>query len=747
MTHPIPHRCSPWRSLPLLAVLCGTLLAGCGAELPPLSMLTFEEFKASLPREADGAYLVEGDLLVHGEQALRDYYEAAIAAESMSTADGPELAQQESSLAAAQRMVCRGEEVCPPPPPCIELPVCDPLIGPSSCQTRRYCAPTSLTIWTCELALFPPRCEWRTINLQQAACYTQTICAPEDDFWSSSEVLNLTYCLKDFGSRQAEVARAVRDAASAWEKVANVRFLHRRDLDGGGCSSSAGAVFTVEPRTGVSYLAASFLPWDSVRALTVNLPGIDGQSPSGANTRSLQQLLTHELGHVLGFGHEETQSNDYTCSPNWVARNLTTYDSLSIMRYPSCPVSQPDALRELSARDGQGARSIYGAPSRIRPVGVRTSDGCFLKAEGEGGGRISSRGNGIFPGEAFELIELGMVAGGTQVALRARNGDFVAAEVDGTLSANRSQLGPWERFLLAPGASSGQVTLRTAHGKWVSASCSTSLVGTNDGGQASNQFMVIGLEDNPIALKANNGKYLQSQLTPTAIGHRILRDEKLFLVQLGNGKVALRSRDGRFARAINGGGGSVAFDSPGLGNHETYTLQTMPGEMQVAFRAMSGHWLTIDGWGQLVASASSAQPFTHINLAGEKVALQTSNGKLVHAYNGGGHEVRAISSSISDAETFFLVRLGGGKVALRTSRGMYLTADANNSATGNGLLNARADWLDTWERYTLTTNGSRFCFQAESTNQFVSAEGGGGRELIANRDQCAEWEGFALVGF
>lgn len=730
---------SPWRSFSLLVFLCGALVAGCGTELPVEPSASFEEFKATVPREPDGAYLVEGDILLHGDEALRAYYESSVAPASRSTADGPQLAQQESSLAAAMKTVsCQTEQYCDPIP-CLDLYVCDPFIGPASCQPQRFCAPTSQTVYVCDFSVFPASCGWRTVTLN-LSCSSRVVCTYADDIWSSSQALNLTYCLKDFGSRYTEVAKAVRSAARAWEKVANVRFIHRRDLDGAQCGS--GVVLTVQPQPGASFLAAATYPSNSVHTLSINLPGIDAQDPLGPNTRSLEQLLTHELGHALGFRHERSLTGDENCPPVSSSRNLTSFDPVSIMRYPSCPVSQPDAMRELSARDAQGARAIYGAPAKIRQVGLRTSDGCFLKAENEGGGKLSSRGNGIFPWETFELIDLG----NSQVALRARNGDFVAAETDTTLSANRAQLGPWERFTMTNQVGGG-VTLRTAHGKYVSAQCTTTIVGSNDGGQPSNQFQIIDLEDTPIALKATNGRFLVTKVTPTATGTRIFRDESLFLVQLGNGKVALRSRDGRYARAINGGGGAVAFDSPGLGTHETYTLQTMPGEFQVAFKALSGHWLAIDGSGRLVASATSAQPFMFTALAGERLALRAFNGQFVQAVQGGGYDVKAVGSAAGEWETFFLVRLGGGKVALRNAQGMYVTAEPSGTASSNGLLYSRADWIDTWERFTLSGTSSRSCLKAESTNLYVAAEGGGGRELVANRSACADWEGFGLTAF
>ena len=82
-------------------------------------------------------------------------------------------------------------------------------------------------------------------------------------------------------------------------------------------------------------------------------------------TWTLTNILTHELGHTLGFRHEHTRPEAGTCfeDNNW--RALTTYDSASTMHYPQCNGTSQDL--SMTTRDRQGAASLYGAPGGGNP--------------------------------------------------------------------------------------------------------------------------------------------------------------------------------------------------------------------------------------------------------------------------------------------------------------------------------------------------------------------------------------------
>jgi hypothetical protein len=181
--------------------------------------------------------------------------------------------------------------------------------------------------------------------------------------WSSAQQRNLTYCVSDaFGAHKAQVVEALEVATEGgWEAVANVDFIHVSSQDGACTSSNPNVLFDVRPVSGAPYLARAFFP-DAARASRSVL--VDS-SAFGGSGWPLDGILLHELGHSLGFRHEHTRPEAGACfeDSNW--RALTSYDSSSVMHYPQCNGTGPDLT--MSARDAEGAASVYGAPASSNP--------------------------------------------------------------------------------------------------------------------------------------------------------------------------------------------------------------------------------------------------------------------------------------------------------------------------------------------------------------------------------------------
>ncbi|WP_143177645.1 M57 family metalloprotease [Cystobacter ferrugineus] len=187
-----------------------------------------------------------------------------------------------------------------------------------------------------------------------------------DTKWSDTQKLNLTYCVSTtFGTNYDRVVQDMASAVGAWEGVANVNFIHVSAQDGSCTASNSNVLFDVRPvTTGGQYVARAFFP-DDTRANRNVL--IDRTAFGSLAPRTLAGVLRHELGHTLGFRHEHTRPEAgggcYEDS-NW--RVLTTYDSASVMHYPHCNGSQTGDL-VITAKDQQGAVSIYGAPGSQPP--------------------------------------------------------------------------------------------------------------------------------------------------------------------------------------------------------------------------------------------------------------------------------------------------------------------------------------------------------------------------------------------
>jgi serine protease len=177
-----------------------------------------------------------------------------------------------------------------------------------------------------------------------------------DDKWSNTAKLNLTYCVSNnFGGNKNAIVSAMNTATGRWEGAANVNFIHLTQYDSSCTGSQSNVVFDVRQVSGQPYLARAFFPSTgrSQRNVLVDTSAFNSGWP-------LANIITHELGHALGFRHEHTRPEAGTCfeDNNW--RALTTYDSASTMHYPQCNGTSNDL--SMTTRDRQGAAALYGAP-------------------------------------------------------------------------------------------------------------------------------------------------------------------------------------------------------------------------------------------------------------------------------------------------------------------------------------------------------------------------------------------------
>ncbi|MFB9313572.1 M57 family metalloprotease [Nocardioides plantarum] len=176
-----------------------------------------------------------------------------------------------------------------------------------------------------------------------------------DDVWSASQALDLTYCVSDdFGAEKDTVVDAMAAGAGQWEAASSgVDFTYVPSEDADCVTSNDNVLFSVEPVVTSEYIARAFFPSspDSERNVLV----ADSLTTSGW---APENILAHELGHVLGFRHEHTRPEAGTCfeDNNW--RPLTPYDAASIMHYPQCNGATEDL--SMSGTDREGVASIYG---------------------------------------------------------------------------------------------------------------------------------------------------------------------------------------------------------------------------------------------------------------------------------------------------------------------------------------------------------------------------------------------------
>ena len=180
--------------------------------------------------------------------------------------------------------------------------------------------------------------------------------------WNQQQKTQLTYCVSTtFGTRHDAVVQEMANATGAWEKVAAVDFSHVPAQDATCSPSNQNVLFDVRPVNVGQYLARAFFPNEPRAARNVLIDESSfGLDPT--ETLKLVGILRHELGHSLGFRHEQTRPEAGTCFEDNDWRPLTAYDAFSVMHYPQCN-GRGDWSLTLTDKDKSGSACVYGPAS------------------------------------------------------------------------------------------------------------------------------------------------------------------------------------------------------------------------------------------------------------------------------------------------------------------------------------------------------------------------------------------------
>lgn len=200
-----------------------------------------------------------------------------------------------------------------------------------------------------------------------------------DTLWTRTERWNITYCIQSgqngfSAALYPRVQQAMRRAAAAWENIADVRFPYLSGEDAN-CSTNTNVKLQVVPMDWMGQAsntdASSIFPYDVDRRVMIN-------TVKTYTDQFLMDVVTHELGHTLGFWHEHVRNPEAFVQPNnctdggtfagpavepWVGE-LTAYDGYSVMHYHQCPGAMMTRYM-ISQRDIEGVQRVYEAPTNV----------------------------------------------------------------------------------------------------------------------------------------------------------------------------------------------------------------------------------------------------------------------------------------------------------------------------------------------------------------------------------------------
>lgn len=188
------------------------------------------------------------------------------------------------------------------------------------------------------------------------------LAAGQNMLWSSGEV---PYCFASQGSSPVleQRKREFREAlAQSWSAENVVRFSERS------CDSTTVQVSFAQLGSGIAGMAGVGRLGGLQLGLQLSAMYLQTSDPM-----DFKWVAAHEMGHVLGFLHEQDQRNS-TCNQgrdySGQGVPLTGYDPSSVMNY--CAMRNNNSI--LSALDREGLRRAYGNPSNPKNPAPPPSD-------------------------------------------------------------------------------------------------------------------------------------------------------------------------------------------------------------------------------------------------------------------------------------------------------------------------------------------------------------------------------------
>jgi hypothetical protein len=215
--------------------------------------------------------------------------------------------------------------------------------------------------------------------------------------WGEPRKLELSYCITGLYGDDAELeaghhmlTRALADVTAEWERATGANFVHVASDDAPAqpaiaVNEPSGAIVLQASCASASpYIGVLTYPFGAIQAITNPTPQtwddprLEPQSGhlsrtivlntgllSGASDSFLRAVLRHELGHVMGFLHEEVNAPDPDqdgCPFDLDPRPLTPIDPESVMTTPGCSGVLSDDAEVLTHYDRLSGFYLHHTP-------------------------------------------------------------------------------------------------------------------------------------------------------------------------------------------------------------------------------------------------------------------------------------------------------------------------------------------------------------------------------------------------
>ncbi len=214
-----------------------------------------------------------------------------------------------------------------------------------------------------------------------------------------------------------------------------------------GCSFTINAAIDPNMNGGVAGFPSDGMPYSSI-----TIGGLLSQY--GVDT--IEHVITHELGHTIGFRHSDYYNRGISCGSGG-DEGAAGIGAIHIPGTPTNAVVGGSIMNscfrasetgELTGGDVTALLAMY--PKAPTTMAFRTATGHYLVAENGGGAHVAANRTAIGPWERFVYVDVngGELVTNDVINLRVANGSFMVAEDGGggVVNANRAVGGTWEAF-------------------------------------------------------------------------------------------------------------------------------------------------------------------------------------------------------------------------------------------------------------------------------------------------------------